>query len=613
MLKTYLRLLGFARPVRAFIGPYLATSLLHVLFGLFNFAMLIPVLDVLFNKDKPPGPVPAAPPAPSFSAEYVTGTFNYYLQRQIAEQGTMGALYFVCVALIVSVLLSNIFRYLSIMVAETTRARMVRNLRTSVYNHVLGLHLGFFSNERKGDILSRITSDVHEVEVSITETMSVLLKEPPTLIAYFYTLVFISPELTLFTLILLPLSGGAIGLISKQLRRTARSAQESLGVLLSLVEEALGGVRVIKAFNAAPYQQARFLQESQHYADLSVKMARKREAAPPFSEFSGVLVICVILIYGGSLVLGPNPTLKASGFIAYLAIFSQVLRPAKQISQSFSQVQRGIASGERIFEVIDTPPQVTSPPQGRRFEGLRSEIEFRDLAFAYEPERPVLQGINLTLHKGQSLALVGPSGSGKSTLADLLLRFYDPLGGGILLDGIDLRHYDMESVRARIGLVSQETVLFNDTVFNNIAFCKPGATRQEVERAARIASAHAFISEMPQGYDTPVGDRGTRLSGGQRQRLAIARAVLLDPEILVLDEATSALDTESERLVQAALAELLKGRTSLIIAHRLSTVREADCIAVLDRGLVRQLGTHAELMAQPDGLYYRLAAMQEES
>ncbi len=613
MLKTYLRLLGYARPIRSFIGPYLVFSLLHVLFGLFNFAMLIPVLDVLFNSGNPMLVAPATPPAPSFSAEYVTGTFNYYLYQQIAAHGKMGALYFVCGALVVSVLLSNIFRYLSIIISEATRARMVRNLRTSVYNHVLSLHLGYFSNERKGDILSRITADVTEVEVSITETVTALLKEPPTLIAYFYTLILISPELTLFTLILLPLSGAIIGIISKQLRRTARAAQESLGMMVSLVEEALGGVRVIKAFNAAPYQKARFLQESQRYADLAVKMARKREAAPPFSEFSGVLVICVILIYGGSLVLGPNPSLKASGFIAYLALFSQVLRPAKQISQSFSQAQRGIASGERIFQVLDARPQVTSPPDGRKFDGLQADIEFRDLTFAYEPERPVLNGINLTLRKGQSLALVGPSGSGKSTLADLLLRFYDPSEGSILVDSIDLRHYNMESVRARIGLVSQETVLFNDTVFNNIAFCKPGATAAEVERAARIASAHTFISEMPQGYDTPIGDRGTRLSGGQRQRLAIARAVLLDPEILVLDEATSALDTESERLVQAALAELLKGRTSLIIAHRLSTIRDADSIAVLDRGTVRQLGTHAELMSQPEGLYYRLAVMQEES
>ena len=612
MFKTYLRLLKFARPLGSFTLPYAVTSILYVVFGLVNIAMLIPVLDVLFTPDGKGGtPAPSSPPGFSLSPDYFTGLFNYFFQQIIRDHGRIGALYFVCVVLVVSVLLANVFRYISVVLMEGMRARFVRNLRTRIYNHVLSLHLGYFNNERKGDIMARITADVQEVEFSVSETIAVVLKEPWTLVAYFCTLIYISPQLTLFTLIVLPISGTVIGLISKQLRKTARATQASQGLLVSLVEEALGGLRVIKAFNAFSYQKEKFGNEAQRYADLSVSLARKRELAPPFSEFSGVLVVCIILIYGGNLVMSGDSALKASAFFTYLAIFSQILRPAKQISQSFSNMQKGIASGERIFAILDTQPQVTSPSGGKVFQGLKKDIVFKNLSFSYEPERIILDKVNITLNKGESLSLVGPSGSGKSTLADLLLRFYDPTGGSIQIDGADLQAYDIESVRARIGLVSQDTVLFNDTVFANIAFCKPGATREEVEQAARIAHAHEFIAYMPEGYDTPIGDRGARLSGGQRQRLSIARAVLLNPEILVLDEATSALDTESERLVQQALSVLLRGRTSIIIAHRLSTVREADRIVVLERGKVREEGTHLSLMAEQDGLYRKLAAMQE--
>jgi subfamily B ATP-binding cassette protein MsbA len=459
--------------------------------------------------------------------------------------------------------------------------------------------------------MARITSDVNEVDFSVSSTLQVILKVPLTLIAYFYILIKISPELTVFTLFLLPISGGIIGIISKQLKKTARAVQESQGMIVSLVEEALSGLRVIKAFNALGYQSIKFGNEAQKNADLSIKLTKKREIAPPFSEFSGVLVVCVILIYGGGLVLGNDQSLKASAFIAYLAIFSQILRPAKQISQAFSNVQKGIASGERIFEILDAQPKFTSPENGKLFTGLQKEIKFTNLNFSYEPEREILKNVSITLSKGESMALVGPSGSGKSTLADLLLRFYDPNSGAILLDGINLKDYSIESVRAKIGLVSQDTVLFNDTVFANIAFCKLGATQEEVERAAKIAFADDFIKEMPHGYETIIGDRGTRLSGGQRQRLSIARAILLDPEILVLDEATSALDTESERLVQQALSDLSKGRTSIIIAHRLSTVKDADKIVVLERGQVKEIGTHDDLMAEENSLYKKLAAMQE--
>jgi len=612
MFKTYLRLLRFAQPLGGFTPPYVLVSVLAVLFGLVNFGLLIPLLDVLFTPaTSEVASLPASAPPFELSGDWVSATFNYYLRLMVQERGKMGALWFVCGVLVGSVMIANVFRYISVVMMESLRARFVRNLRTTIYNHILNLHLGYFTNERKGDIMARITADVQEVEFSVSQTLQVILKEPLTLIAYFYVLIKISPELTLFTLLVLPISGGIIGLITKQLRKTARAAQDSQGVLVSLVEEALGGLRVIKAFNAVKYQAQKFGREAQRYADLSISLTRRRELAPPFSEFSGVLVVCVILLYGGSLVISGDSSLKASAFVTYLAIFSQILRPAKQISQAFSNVQKGIASGERIFAVLDTVPQVTSFVPGKVFGGLQKNIVFESVTFQYEPERTVLNAVNLTLRKGESLALVGPSGSGKSTLSDLLLRFYDPTGGSIVLDGTNLKDYDMESVRARIGLVSQDTVLFNDTVFANIAFCKPGATREEVERAAKIAFADGFIREMPQGYDTPIGDRGARLSGGQRQRLSIARAVLLDPEILVLDEATSALDTESERLVQQALSELLKGRTSIIIAHRLSTVREADRIAVLDRGVVRESGSHTELMALEDGLYRKLAAMQD--
>jgi subfamily B ATP-binding cassette protein MsbA len=611
MFKTYLRLMRFAYPLGGFLPPYIVVSLLAVLFGLVNFGLLIPLLDVLFIQETSRAIIPSQPPAFAFTSDYISETFNYYFGQVLHERGKMGALQFVCVVLIVSVFLANIFKYISVVMMEGLRVRFVRNMRNTIYKHVLNLHLGFFNNERKGDIMARITSDVSEVDFSISSTLQVILKEPLTLIAYFYLLIKISPELTLFTLLLLPISGGIIGLISRQLRKTARSVQESQGVLVSLVEEALGGLRVIKAFNAVNYQGQKFADEAQNYANLSMKLTRRRELSPPFSEFSGVLVVSIILLYGGSLVLAGDQTLKASAFIAYLAIFSQILRPAKQISQAFSNIQKGLASGDRIFQIIDIQPQYLSPKNGLEFTGLQSTIEFKDVTFRYEPEREVLSQVNITLKKGESLALVGPSGSGKSTLADLLLRFYDPENGGIFIDGRDLRSYTIESVRARIGLVSQDTVLFNDTVFANIAFCKPGATQEEVEQAAKIAFADVFIREMPLGYQTFIGDRGTRLSGGQRQRLSIARAVLLDPEILVLDEATSALDTESERLVQEALSELSKGRTSIIIAHRLSTVKDADRILVLERGHVKETGTHQSLMADENSLYKKLASMQE--
>jgi ATP-binding cassette, subfamily B, bacterial MsbA len=606
-MKTYFRLLHFLRPVSGMVVPYVIFSLFGVLFGLVNFGLLVPLLDVLFGASTSAAPVATLTTPPfEFSFEWFKQAFSSFFAQQVAERGKMGALYTVSIILVISVFASNIFKYLTEVTMERLRNQFAYNMRTTVFSHVLRLHLGYFSTERKGDILTRITSDVQEVDFSVSEFIAVLLREPLTLFAYLAGLILISPQLTVFSVLVIPIMGGIISVLAKQIRRSANTAQAVQGEGISVVEEALSGVRVIKSYNAETYVENRYRALSRRYWELSMKIARRRELASPFSEFSGILVLVIILLYGGSLVFSGTATLKASGFIAYLAIFSQILRPVKAIGQAYSKMQKGLASGARVLEVLDTVPQFTSNQSSKRFNGLEKAIELRNLSFQYETDQPVLNQLNLTIPRGESLALVGPSGSGKSTLADLLLRFYDPTEGSILLDGTPLTEIELTSLRGHMALVAQDTVLFNDTVAANIAFGKPGASAEQIEHAARLAYAHDFIMDLPAGYQTTIGDRGMRLSGGQRQRLSIARAILQDPQILILDEATSALDTESERLVQAALTELLKGRTSIVIAHRLSTVRQASRIAVLEHGRLIETGTHEQLLGTEGSVYARL-------
>jgi subfamily B ATP-binding cassette protein MsbA len=608
-MKVYLRILQFARPYGDFLPLYLLCMVLGIFFGIANFTLVIPLLNVLFGTtDAHTTTAPAALPHFALDIDYVKDVFNFYFNRIMVAQGKQGALAFVCGVIIVSVFFSNVFRYWGGRLLTKVRARVVQNLRDALYNRILDLELGYFSNERKGDLMSRLTNDVHEVEISVANTLTAVFKEPLTIIGFFIILFSMSAKLTLFTLVLLPVSGGIIASVAKRLRRQAALGQSTLGLMLSVIDETLGSIRVIKGFNAQKYILGKFRAQNDLYAQTTQNIDNTRDLASPFSEFAGVAVVAGLLYYGGSLVLSGEAGLKASAFITYIILFSQILTPAKALSGAFSNIQRGLVSGERTLRVIDSEPAIRDRPDATILPDFEKQIELRDVSFSYG-DTAVLYDLNLTVKKGQTVALVGPSGGGKSTLADLLPRFYDPSAGQVLIDGHDIRDCTLHSVRDQMGIVTQESILFNDTIYNNIKF-NTEATEAEVIEAAKTANAHDFIMASPDGYQTMIGDRGGRLSGGQRQRLSIARAVLRNPPILILDEATSALDTESEKLVQEALTRLMASRTSLVIAHRLSTVRHADEIVVLQHGRIVERGTHDELLRREGGLYQRLSQLQ---
>ena len=609
-MKTYLRLLSFARPYGNFLPLYVVYTTLGIFFGIANFTLLIPLLNVLFGTEAAhPAAVAGGLPHFTFSIEYIKLLFNYYLGQVLLLYGKKGTLAFVCGIIIVSVFFSNLFRYLGGRLLAGVRARVVRNVRGALFERITELELGYFSGERKGDLMSRLTNDVQEVEISVVNTLTAVFKEPLNIVGIFVLLFSMSARLTIFTLVLLPISGGIIASVSKRLRRQAQISQQTLGSMLSVFDEVLGGIRVIKGFNARDYILGKFRVQNDLYSRTSQAIDNTRDLASPFSEFAGVGVVAGLLYYGGTLVLsGQAGGLSASAFITYIILFSQILTPAKSLSGAFSNIQRGLVAGDRVLGVMDTEPTIRDRPGAEVLPAFQHQIELRNVSFHYG-DVPVLFDLNLTVQKGHTVALVGPSGGGKSTLADLLPRFYDPSAGQVLLDGHDVRACTLHSVRAQMGIVTQESILFNDTIFNNIKF-NTEATEAEVIEAAKTANAHDFIMASPEGYQTVIGDRGGRLSGGQRQRLSIARAVLRNPPILILDEATSALDTESEKLVQEALTRLMASRTSIVIAHRLSTIRHADEIIVLQHGRIVERGTHDDLVSQTGGLYQRLSQLQ---
>lgn len=616
-MKVYFRILSYARPLGKIAVPYFLFSLLSTLFGLMNFSLLVPILQVLFGANGASvESLQKLAVEPVWQGDlqhlggYVLDSFNYYMASEALEHGTFGALRFVSLILVTSFFFSNLFRYLSQMIVEELKVRFVRNLRSAVFEKTTSMHLAFFSNERKGDIMARITADVQEVENSIASSLTGVLKEPIALITYFVVLINLSWELTLFTLLVIPVSGLVIGWITKRLKTYANNSQMAQGRMITILDETLSGMRIVKGFNAIKYVREKFTTENDTYTDLNLRMAKRRELAPPVSEFMGAVVIVCILLYGGTLVLGADAKMDASKFVTYIVIFSQIMRPAKTLTSSFSNVQKGLASGERIFGLIDTPVEIVDKPNAKKLLAFEKSIEFRNVSFSYG-ERQVLHNISFTVNKGEMVALVGPSGGGKSTIADLIPRFYDAAEGQVLIDGIDIKEYDIESVRNFMGIVTQESILFNDSIKNNIAFSTTTASLAQVTEAAKVANAHDFISATEDGYETGIGDRGVRLSGGQRQRLSIARAVLRNPAILILDEATSALDTESEKLVQNALDNLMQNRTSLVIAHRLSTIQNADKILVIENGRLIEQGNHKELLAADSGVYRRLQALQQ--
>lgn len=608
-MKTYLRLLSYARPIGGYLPQYILFALLAVIFGLVQLTLLVPLFDVLFNQvNQENVSAIQAKPDFSFSISYFTTYFNYHFLQVIESRGREGALVFMCLVLVSAVFLSNLFGYLSAVILAQIRANVVSNLRMNIFERVTQLHIGFFSNERKGDLMSRITNDVQEVENSVVNSLKVVFREPASIIGIFVILFYMSFKLTLFSLVLFPISGLIISEITRRLKKKAVQSQESLGNIVNILDETISGMRVISAFNAGNYIRNTFKKEVDNYSGINVSMARKNELGSPLSQFMGVMVVAAILYYGGSLVLTDQSDLGASEFITFIILYSQIMPPAKSISVAFSSIQRGLASGERIFKVIDTRPVIQDEPGAVAIDEFKDRITFKNVSFAYEKEA-VLKNINLTIEKGKTVALVGPSGGGKSTLADLIPRFYDPVEGEVQIDGISLKKLQIASVRNLMGIVTQESILFNDTIFNNIAFGISDAKKEDVMAAAKIANAHDFIMQSPEGYMTKIGDRGAKLSGGQRQRLSIARAVLKNPPILILDEATSALDSESEKLVQEALTTLMKNRTSVVIAHRLSTIQRADQIIVIQNGEIVEQGNHEQLIAN-DGLYKKLNLMQ---
>ena len=612
MFKTYFRLLGFAKPLSRYTIPYFIFAALHALFNTFNYAMIIPILNAMFNTDGGFQFVPVyVLPEISINEEGLNTVISYIYTHIFGEEfAQMKFLGMLGGVLVCMNLFSNLFRYAAAMTVENLRINTLRRMRNEMFANVANMNVGYFSNQRKGDIMSKITQDVMVVQYCITNTLQVAFRDPLLIIGYMTLMIGISWELSLFAVLFLPIVGLVIGRIVKRLRHPAKRGQERMADLVSVVDESLGGIKIVKGYNATNFIVDKFKKINADMSRLILSMARRQQLASPMSEFLGLTAVALILVFGGKLV--ESGIVTGAGFIAFVAAFSQITRPLRSFIDQFANINQGVAAGERIFTIIDAENEVKDKEDAIEFEGLKESIELRNVEFSYEDDRKVIQGVNIKIKRGETIALVGPSGGGKSTLSELIPRFYDVDAGEVLFDGVSVKDYKQESLRAKMSIVSQETVLFNDTIEGNILMGRPSATHEEVVEASKVANAHGFIMDSTEGYDTNIGDRGTKLSGGQRQRLSIARAVLKNPEILILDEATSALDTESEKLVQDALTNLLKGRTSIVIAHRLSTIYNADRIYVIDEGRVAEEGTHTELL-EKGGIYAHLIEMQSFS
>jgi ATP-binding cassette, subfamily B, bacterial MsbA len=604
-MKRFSTILKYLSDQKGYVALYFILNLLSVLFSLVSLTMLVPFLQLLFGNEKMIDQMPRV----TFSASSVLDYIKYILGILIQEHDKVYALGAICVIIIFSIFFKNLFLYLSLRILGPMRNRVLNRLRSDLFAKILDLPLGFFTEQRKGDLISRMSNDINEIEWSVISTLEGVFREPLTILVILFTLVFLSPPLSIFLFVLLPLTGFIIGRVSRSLKKQSNIAQEQLGVLMSILDEALGGLRVIKAFNAEKFLKNKFFQTNNYLNQVKNKIIFRRDMASPMSEVLGVIVLCCILFFGGQLILGHKFALQPEGFIAYIAIFTQIINPAKSLSTAFYNAQRGTAAIKRIEEILHADIVIKEPANPTPFKEFKKNIEFKDVSFAYE-DVEVLHHVDLNIEKGKTIALVGSSGAGKSTLADLIPRFHDVSGGGLYVDAVNIKNYSLHSLREQMSIVTQEPVLFNDTIAANIALGTPDASMEEIEKAARVANAHQFIIQKENGYQTNIGDRGSKLSGGERQRVTIARAVLKNPPILILDEATSSLDTESERLVQDAINNMMRNRTCVVIAHRLSTIRHADEIIVLQHGAIVERGTHEELVSQ-NGFYKKLVDMQE--
>ena len=603
----FFRIIKYIKPYTSFAILNVISNIVSVLFSLVSLTMIIPFLGILFEtQEKVYNPQPF-----SFNTESIKENFYAIISSVIDEKGKLEALLFICILVLITFFFRNLFRYSSLYFLTPIRNGIVHDLRTDLHKKIISLPLPFFTEKRKGDLTSRLTSDLVEIEWSIMSSLEMIFKDPLNIIIYLTTLIIISPQLTIFVVILLPLTGILIGVIGRSLKKSSDRGQNKMGDLLSIIDENISGLRIIKAFDAEHHINSNFERESGNYKKIMTKLLRKKDLSSPMSEFLSTIVLVIVMWFGGQLVLMGEGNLSAEEFIGYILIFSQIIPPAKSLTSSYYFIQKGSAAAQRIYEILDTENQISDVVNPKHIKLLNTQIDFKNISFKYD-NTEVLKNINFSIEKGKMIALVGQSGSGKSTLADLLARFYDLEKGKILIDNHEIKSIALTDLRSLMGIVSQESILFNDTIYNNIRLGKLDASKDEIINAAKVANAHQFILDSKNGYQTNIGDRGNKLSGGQKQRISIARAVLKNPEILILDEATSSLDTESEKLVQNALEKLMKARTSLVIAHRLSTIKNADEIIVLDKGVIVERGTHDDLISK-NGHYKKLSKLQSFS